>query len=153
MTPWTRRRPCWSNCCKLSASSCRSVGRSVHRLGRPLWRGPCSDSRCAIDRCRSESLEAPPPSPIGCMALVLARSRIKMRLCPKKTWFLLFHAFKRKIQCEMSKSSRLTTIKWRMIMNTVAFLKPMLSNSTPATLGPMKAPRANVLVHKPLIMP
>lgn len=38
-------------------------------------------------------------------------------------------------------------------MNIVAFLKPILSNKIPATLGPMKAPRAKVLVHNPLIRP
>ena len=38
-------------------------------------------------------------------------------------------------------------------MNIVAFLNPILSSKIPATLGPMKAPRANVLVHSPLIRP
>ncbi|KYQ52576.1 hypothetical protein ALC60_08292 [Trachymyrmex zeteki] len=33
------------------------------------------------------------------------------------------------------------------------FLKPVLSSRIPAMLGPMKAPRANVLVHNPLMRP
>lgn len=48
---------------------------------------------------------------------------------------------------------KLTTMKCKVTINMEACLKPMLSYRIPATLGPMKAPRAKVLVHSPLISP
>lgn len=58
-----------------------------------------------------------------------------------------------KLSCCYRLNGDLTTSMWRSTMNIVAFLNPILSSKIPATLGPMKAPRANVLVHSPLIRP
>lgn len=40
-----------------------------------------------------------------------------------------------------------------MTMNAVLLLKPMESKSTPEAVGPMKAPKAKVDVHKPETRP
>ena len=42
---------------------------------------------------------------------------------------------------------------WAPITNNVAHGNPILSNKIPATVGPTKAPRAKVEVHKPEMRP
>lgn len=45
------------------------------------------------------------------------------------------------------------TLKWRANMNIEELRKPILSYRMPLKDGPINAPRANVLVHKPEIRP
>lgn len=59
--------------------------------------------------------------------------------------YLSFHIMKR--------NTANPTNKWVPTTNMDAFLKPMLSYKIPLTDGPMKAPKANVLVQRPDIKP
>ena len=49
--------------------------------------------------------------------------------------------------------TKVITTMWAPITNNVAHGNPILSNKIPATVGPTKAPRAKVEVHKPEMRP